>query len=57
MPTFAVTIEEMVRHTITIEADDVDTARENALKVLLNEGEAPFNSEVKEREAILCLLA
>ena len=55
MPKFVVTIEEVVRHTIEMEADDEAQAGADAINTLVQAGEEAFNTEVCERGVFLVL--
>ncbi|KVM41697.1 hypothetical protein WK30_10380 [Burkholderia vietnamiensis] len=57
MPRFTVTVEEVVRHTITVEAEDESEAGRNAVESLIENGPEAFNSEVADRGVFVCLPA
>jgi hypothetical protein len=55
MKKFTVTIEEVLRHTLTVEADSEEEASEIAMETLLQQGEDAFNSSVEDRSVYMVL--
>lgn len=53
---FAVTIEEIVRHTVVLSAANADEARAKAEELLLDGQMEAFQTDVTEREFVGCEL-